>query len=181
MLLGITQEKSAPIGNPSVKNTRFPWWLLLLAGVVAALLYMQYDDQVLPPGVTQTPDGDLELTPERQAKLDRELEEINNAVQYVLVADKSGYFPCYSCPSGQFTVYLNEAEVWKYGVTRKGEDARYNGNYGAPDLLFVVEFEGDCAECLKMEKAKIYNYPFLPENLARLIVLIHPPGNKYDS
>lgn len=36
-------------------------------------------------------------------------------------------------------------------------------------------------ECLKAEKTMIYSYPLLPETQARDIILIRPPGNKYDS
>ena len=160
----------------------FKWLLLLLFGLtLISGLIIWNSSKEIAPGVIETSDGDLALSPERQAKLLRELEEIDNAVQYALLASQSGLYPCYTCPNGQITISLNELEVWRYGVTRKGEKARYpDGNYGAPKLLFVVEFEGDYAECLKMEKTKIYNYPFLPEARARTIILPRPPGNKYD-
>ena len=159
------------------------WIIVILLGIVTFIGYHIYDSgKEVAPGIIETPDGDIALSPERQAKLARELEEIDNAVQYALVAKESGIFPCYTCPDGRITIFLNELEVWKYGVTRKNEKERYpDGNYGAPNLLFVVEFEGDYAQCLKMEKTKIYNYPFLSQSRARPFILHRPPGNKYDS
>jgi hypothetical protein len=66
----------------------------------------------------------LSLSPERKAKLDRELEELDNAEQYVLRANRDGWYPCYSCPTKN-RIFLLKDEVWKYGVTRKGEKGRY--------------------------------------------------------
>jgi len=121
-------------------------------------------------------------SPERKAKLDEELDEIDNAVQYALFAVIDGYYPCYSCVSGQKDIFLYKGSVWKYGVTRKEESERYpGGNYGASNLLFVPQFWGTYSECLKMEKTMIYNYPFLPETIARKTILIRPPGNRNDS
>jgi hypothetical protein len=48
------------------------------------------------------------------------------------------------------------------------------------DLFFVTQFRGTYSECLKEEKRKIYLYALLPENQARRIPLIRPPGNKND-
>ena len=36
-------------------------------------------------------------------------------------------------------------------------------------------------KAVKMEKTMIYNYPFLPEVIARKTILIRPPGNRNDS
>lgn len=175
---------------PSVENqtnkepNRIKWLILavITLGVISFVSHLVMGDEEVAPGIIVTPEGDLALSPERQAKLDKELGEIDNAVQYALIVDESGIFPCYSCPSGQITIFLNSGDVWKYGVTRKGENARYPaGNYGAPNLLFVIEFRGTYSECLKMEKTKIYNYPFLPQALARTLILPRPPGNIYDS
>ncbi|WP_425420490.1 hypothetical protein [Phaeodactylibacter xiamenensis] len=167
------------------KKPRHPSWLwglvLLIAGV-ALVHYLYNEEKELPPGIIQTPEGDLVLSPERQAKLDRELQEIDNAIQYALVAIVDGLYPCLSCPSGQKTIFLKKGNVWKYGITRKGEAERYpGGNYGADALLFLPQFTGTYSECLKMEKTMIYNYPFLPEARDREIVLLRPPGNRYDS
>lgn len=77
--------------------------------------------------------------------------------------------------------FLRKFEVWKYGTTRKGEGGRYpNGNFGAPNLLFLEQFQGTYSECLKMEKFQIYNYPLLPEAKRNGIILFRPPGNKND-
>ncbi|NBC05605.1 MAG: hypothetical protein GVY26_00245 [Bacteroidetes bacterium] len=55
------------------------------------------------------------------------------------------------------------------------------GAYGAEDLIYVPQFKGDYAACLKEEKRKIYYYPLLPEALNRSVRLLRPPGNKNDS
>lgn len=126
--------------------------------------------------------GEAILAPHRQEKLNKELEEIENAVQYSLRASIDGYFPCYTCPDGARTIYLYKGQVWRYGSTRKEEDVRYpGGDYGAPNVIFVPEFRGTIAECLRMEKIKIYNYPLLPEARAREFLLAIPPGNKNDN
>lgn len=127
-------------------------------------------------------DGNARLSPERQAKLDKELEELDNAVQYALIATVDGYYPCYTCPDGSPTIYLYEGEIWRYGSTRKGEQGRYpDGNYGTANVFYVEQFWGTELECRKMEKIKIYNYPLLPEALKRDIQLYRPPGNKIDN
>lgn len=126
-------------------------------------------------------DGEEVLAPDRQAKLEKELEEIDNAVQYALIASRDGYYPCYTCSDGTTTIFLRKFEIWRYGTTRKGENGRYpNGNFGAPHLLFIEQFEGAFSECLKIEKLKIYNYPLLPEAKRSGIILFRPPGNKND-
>jgi len=52
-------------------------------------------------------------------------------------------------------IFLKKGEVWRYGVTRKGERIRYPaGAYGAEDLIYVPQFKGDYAACLKEEKRK---------------------------
>lgn len=42
------------------------------------------------------------------------------------------------------------------------------------------QFLGNYLDCLKQEKIKIYYYPTLPENLARVEQLLRPPGNPQD-
>lgn len=159
------------------------WLLLFLLGITIAIgLILWNSNKRIAPGVIETPDGEIVLSPERQAKLGRELEEIDNATQYALVATIDGEYPCLSCPFGLKVIYLYKGNVWKYGVTRKGEAERYpGGNYGAPNLLFLPMFYGTYSECLKEEKRLIYNYPLLPEASARDVILSRPPGNNYDT
>ncbi|MEL6972694.1 MAG: hypothetical protein AAFO02_21190 [Bacteroidota bacterium] len=159
-------------------------WLICLFLVIVGFsgYHLVSSSKKMAPGLIETPEGEITLSPERQAKLERELEEIDNAEQYALLATASSYYPCYSCPDGQKTIFLQIGEIWRYGVTRKGERGRYpNQDYGAPDLLYLPQFVGTLTECLKQEKLKIYQYPLLPEAQLRKIVLARPPGNKYDS
>lgn len=125
-------------------------------------------------------DGRPELAPWRKAKLERELEEIDNAEQYVLLADVDGWYECFNC-YGMPQIFLFEDEVWKYGVTTKGEKGRYRDGLPFENLVYLTEYEGPVNECLKWEKIKIYNYALLPENLKRDRPLKRPPGNKQDN
>jgi hypothetical protein len=66
-------------------------------------------------------------------------------------------------------------------VTRIGEFRRYTTGEIPDGLQYLTEFIGDYAQCLKLEKIKIYSYALLPENLSRNNPLIRPPGNKVDN
>ncbi len=172
----------ADSGEPKKQSgTGFYWlmFVLVIGGAFGA--YHLISGSKKSPIVVH-PDGSKTLAPHRQAKLDKELEEIDNAQQYVLLATTNGIYPCYTCPDGSGRIYLYKGEVWKYGVTRVGEKRRYpNQNYGASNVAFVIEFQGTYAECLKMEKTKIYSYPLLPEVGKRDFILAIPPGNKNDN
>ena len=183
---GYSQKRgSAAPSNPG-GGSPGPFILLLLlsllaVGVVAGHKILAGKEKEKSPIVVDE-DGNVRLSPERQAKLDKELEEIDNAVQYALIATIDGYYPCYTCPDGSATIFLYKGETWRYGVTRKGENGRYpDGNFGTPHVVFVVQFTGTYSECLKEEKIKIYNYPLLPEARKRELQLFRPPGNKNDS
>ncbi|MBK7937365.1 MAG: hypothetical protein IPJ82_09865 [Lewinellaceae bacterium] len=107
-----------------------------------------------------------ELSPQDEAKLQKRLKEIDEAEQYALIANDDGWYSCLH--SSRTTYYLLAGEVWKYGVTSKGEFGRYAGKFLRNNKVsYVTEFRGNIAECLKMEQIKLFNYPFLPENLAR--------------
>jgi hypothetical protein len=76
--------------------------------------------------------------------------------------------------------YLKAGNVWKYGVTTKGERGRYAQKFFVEnDVLYLVQFKGNIAECLKQEQIQLFMYPFLPENLTRLpeMRLPRPPYN----
>lgn len=158
-------------GQTSVKPKPPPILKTVLVILAALLsLYAAYEITKDIPG----------LSPERQAKLNRELEELENAEQYVLRAARDGWYPCYSCP-GKNRIFLLKDEVWKYGVTRKGEARRYGRWHQEQGLYYLVQYEGPLQECLRREKIQIYSYALLPENLGREQPLIRPPGNKRDT
>lgn len=123
-------------------------------------------------------EGAWELKPERMAERERQIKKPNQAEQYALRAKKAGYYPCLH--NHTKVIFLKIGEIWKYGVTVNGEKVRYTTKYlQENDLLYVIEFSGDYAQCLAQEKLKLFNYPLLPENLARTdsLRLILPPGN----
>jgi hypothetical protein len=111
-------------------------------------------------------DGSGQLNPKEEAKLQKRLKEIDDSEQYALVAKMDGWYPCLH--SGKGTCYLLAGEVWKYGVTSKGEFGRYSSMFiSRNNVSYFIQFKGNMAECLKQEQIKLFNYPYLPENLAR--------------
>lgn len=108
----------------------------------------------------------------------KKLEEPDLAEQYALVAIEDGWYTCLH--SGLGLYYLKKGEIWKYGVTAKGERGRYTIKFLRDNrVAYVIEFKGTITECLEEEQRKLYGYPLLPENLARKeeYRLIRPPYN----
>ncbi len=160
-------NKKSPQLVPPERNDRKRYIVLLMLLIgSAALLFYSKD-------ITK-------LSPERRQKLEKELEELENAEQYALVAAKDEWYSCFNCP-GEVKIFLHRGEVWKYGVTKKGERGRYGNWHVNQGLTYFVQFQGSYQECLKQEKIKIYTYAQLPENLRRQYPLIRPPGNKRDT
>jgi hypothetical protein len=126
--------------------------------------------------VKATPDP--KLSPKETGKLEKRLREIDDSEQYALKASVDGWYACLH--SNRATVFLRKGEVWKYGVTSKGEFRRYNAVFLAKNRVFYfVEYSGTFSECLKQEQIKLFNYPYLPENLTRPFPerLPRPPFN----
>ena len=131
--------------------------------------FLEYDENGIP-----------RLATWRIEKMEKEIKDFEGAEQYALRAGTNGWYPCYSCPDTTH-LYLYIGQVWKYGITTKGEKGRYGKANQKLSLNYEIQYEGDLAECLKQERLKIYSYALLPENLARKKPLIRPPGNKNDS
>ena len=109
-----SKRGSATPSNPG-GGSPGPFILLLLLsllaiGVVAGHKILAGKEKEKSPIVIDE-EGNARLSPERQAKLDKELEELDNAVQYALIATVDGYYPCYTCPDGSPTIYLYEGEI----------------------------------------------------------------------
>lgn len=128
----------------------------VLAVAVALFSKMTFDEN-----------GNLpKLNPRDEAKLQKRLKEIDDSEQYALVATVNGWYPCLH--SGRATCYLKIGEVWKYGVTSKGKFGRYTAAFLIKNRVsYIVQFKGNISECLKQEQIRLFNYPNLPENLAR--------------
>ncbi len=148
-------------------------WIVLLV-LVSCVVFSE------KPFITITPDGKPQLAKWRKKKLYKELKELDEAEQYALLALSNGHIICYSCPSSNM-IYLNKGEVYKYGYTTKSEKGRYPKDLAEQNLFYMIQFEGSISNCMKEEKRKIYFYAILPENLARPMPLIRPPGNKQDN
>ncbi|MBL7783256.1 MAG: hypothetical protein JNM22_18645 [Saprospiraceae bacterium] len=126
--------------------------------------------------------GEPQLKDWRLKEFDKQVEEFEQAEQYVLLAKSDGIYVCYHCNSG--TCFLQKGMVWKYGVTRRGVSRRYPGKWLTNmGLDYVVQFLGTTHECLIEEKRKIFQYPLHLDNLFRTPVdrMARPPGNKNDN
>lgn len=132
----------------------------LLAGSVL-YFFVLFKNQVF-----ENEEGEPKLSPKEEEKLQKRLREIDESEQYALIATVDGWYPCLH--SGRTTVYLKKGEVWKYGVTSKGEFGRYTALFLSINrVTYFIEYEGTFSECLKQEQIKLFNYRYLPENLAR--------------
>lgn len=100
--------------------------------------------------------------PKHQQQLQKKLNELNEAEQYALVATKEGLFPCLH--SGHAVYHLHIGEVWKYGVTTKGERGRYTTQFLLDNSVsYVVQYVGRIGDCLQAEQTKLFSYPVLPK------------------
>ncbi len=144
-------------------------------------------------------EGTLELPEVRVIKLKKAVKRTEkrkhkrkNCEQYVLFAAKSGNFPVLKWGElvAKDSIWLNVGEVWKYGITCVGELVRYPGQIYYNDgkwlldntvLRYQAQFKGTEKKCKIEEKRKIYNYPLLPECIARKRKFERPPGHKNDN
>lgn len=155
-------------------NRKFPFFWIVFLLIITCVIFSK------KPFLERSPDGKIQLAKWRKDKLRKALKELDEAEQYVLVAKRTGIYPCHSCPNSS-TIYLETGQVWKYGFTTKSEKGRYQRALESQNLFYLVEYEGTITACLKEEKRKIYFYALLPENLKRETPLIRPPGNKQDN
>ena len=169
----VTTPSAAEQSGEVVRSNR--WIRLLLLWSVAFLLLMaalQWAD------VVEWVDGEWRLKPQRETERDKQIRKIDEAEQYALIANAPGYYECLHCPSKR--IYLHANEVWKYGVTNQGEKLRYSAQFLKQKRLdYLTEFIGTYSQCLAEEKRKLFDYPLLPENMARTdsLKLVLPPGN----
>lgn len=125
-------------------------------------------------------DGVPQLRPKAQAELDSILARDDGAEQYVLIVQTDGVYPCATCKAGSY--FLRAGEVYRYGITTKGQSGRYAQKYLRDNgFVYMIQFRGTIFECQLQEQIKIRMYPLLPENLARQkhLRLIRPCGNPY--
>jgi hypothetical protein len=175
VLTPIKREKTKPKkqGTTEPQKPFNGLWLLLLLGV-GIFFATDFGDFV-----QKKSDGTYELSPEREADLERRVEEYRNAEQYALVATENDWYECFNC-GDETVIFLYIGEVWKYGVS-KHASKRYSRNwYLERNLQYITQFKGTIDKCLELELKKIYRYPLLPESLKRKRKLPRPPGNQED-
>ena len=135
----------------------FPLFVLAVV-LVAVVLFPKID--------FEEDNGAPKLHPKEEERLQKRLKEIDDSEQYALIAEGDGWYPCLH--RGRTVFYLKAGEVWKYGVTSKGRLGRYKTDFLIRNnVSYYVQFNGTFSECLKQEQIKLFNYPYLPENLAR--------------
>ncbi len=157
MIMGVEQpqwEKSSTETQKSLLPLIIGAVLVLLGGTIFQKIYFNIE--------TDAP----KLSPKEQEKLQKRFKELDDSEQYALVASVDGLYTCVH--SGRRNYYLLAGEVWKYGVTSKGEFGRYAASFLFKNkVIYVAQFKGNIAECLKMEQIKLFNYPYASDNLTR--------------
>jgi hypothetical protein len=147
---------------------------VLLTGIVFILVIAVSILRIYFSKIIETPT----LSLQEEQKLQNRLKEIDESVQYALIANEEGWYPCNH--AGRLTFYLFAGEVWKYGTTTKGVLGRYSIKFlEKNNVSFLIQFHGTIGECMKEEQRKLFYYPYLPENLARPVPdrLPRPPYN----
>ena len=149
--------------KPEIKTVKGPVFLIIISALLITVLIRNL--------VLQSAEPATRLSPKEKKKLEKRLREIDESEQYALIALTDGWYPCLH--SGRTSYYLKKGEVWKYGVTSKGEFGRYKAPFLIKNrVIYQAEFHGTFSECLKLEQIKLFNYPHLPENSAR------PPADR---
>ncbi len=169
--MGTTIPEIQP-NNPPPKKLRSVFPAILAGALFLLVCALKWQD------VVEYVNGEAQLTQKHQKQLEKKLEELEDAEQYALIATKEGFYPCLH--SGFVQYHLHVGEVWKYGVTTKGERGRYSSEFILNNAVaYIVQFKGTVSECYQAEQIQLFSYPVLPENLARpeKYRLLRPPNN----
>lgn len=170
--------RETPMAAPPGGNGLLRLIVVLTIGCFAVTVWFFPENP--PPPFNYDDAGNPQLQPGRLEKMEKELNKLDEAEQYALVATIAGWYPCFNCPDTTH-IYLLPGEIWKYGVTTNGPDRYPKSFYQENKLQYLAQFKGTLQECLREEKRKIYHYPILPENIKRRKPILRPPGNKKDS
>lgn len=183
MFPNLTPPKaSRPAAEPGRQPGHNGWFILAVLVVLGCLglgVWLIQESSPEPPFYYDDY-GNPQAQPGRLKKMQRELDKLDEAEQYVLVATEPGWYPCFNCPDTTH-IYLLLGEIWKIGVTTNGPSRYPKSFYKENKLQYIYQFKGTLQECLREEKKRIYHYPILPENIKRKKPILRPPGNKKDS
>ena len=124
-------------------------------------------------------EGGYELAPGVVQKMEEEINQLEHAEQYVLLATVADWYPCPSCMKqyGVASIFLLPGEEIRYGTSVRGEKRYSTRFYREAKCIYKVQFSGHLGACLIEEKKKIYNYVLLAENIKRDKPLRRPPQN----
>ncbi|KAA3623022.1 MAG: hypothetical protein DWQ02_25220 [Bacteroidetes bacterium] len=135
--------------------------ILLFLAICVVMAYENFDDFV-----EKKPDGTYTLKKKRIKEVQDQIDEMDDAQLYYLIAKTDGYYQCLHCKQGSF--FLFAGEIAKIGTTVKGETKRYKPQFlKRMNFQYVIIDEGDIGYILRKEKEHIRDYPLLPENLRR--------------
>lgn len=166
-----TDLKQTRLQSPEPKK-KSPIPFIIAGAFILFVCALQWRD------VIEYVNGEPRFTVKHQERLQKKLKELEEAEQYALVAMTEGWYPCLH--SGRPLYFLHVGEIWKYGVTTKGERGRYTTQFILDNSVkYVLQDSGNIYRCLRAEQIKLFSYPLLPENLARPEKnrLIRPPYN----
>ncbi|MCB0616594.1 MAG: hypothetical protein KDC75_24920 [Phaeodactylibacter sp.] len=172
-------SRKAPMASPPGGKSFLFFIIILAIGGLAVAVWLFPENTPNPP-FRYDDAGQPQLQPDRLKKMEKELDKLDEAEQYALVATTAGWYACFNCPDTTH-IYLFPGQIWKYGVTVNGPDRYPRSFYKENKLQYISQFKGTLQECLREEKRKIYHYPILPENVKRKKPILRPPGNKKDS
>ena len=124
----------------------------------------------LAPGAKTAPEAQEipapARTPGEETQSDRQRSAPDDFEQYALTAGRNGWYPCLH--SRRINFYLKTGEIWKYGVGGNGAFGRFKATFLIKNKVsWITQYRGSFAQCLRQEQIRLFQYPNLPENLAR--------------
>ena len=127
------------------------------------------DGTNLAPGAKTAPESQEIPSPAHapgeETQSDRQRSASDGFEQYALTAGRNGWYPCLH--SRRINYYLKTGEVWKYGVG-SGAFGRFKATFLIKNKVsWITQYRGSFAQCLRREQIRLFQYPNLPENLAR--------------
>lgn len=124
---------------------------------------------LLAAGMVKKEFSSTEVSPKPAAqdsvRLEKRLREIDESEQYALIASVNGWYPCLH--KGRPGCYLLSGEIWKYGVTSKGEFGRYSAAFLMQNKVSYVFSSGEILQSASnRNKSNYLHTPGCPKTLS---------------